>query len=161
MKTLINICCILIGIIGGWFLNNYFPGYLKKKGENLATKEDIKKITEITEDVQKEFREQFELFSSDVQFKYDFYYKQYSELYCHLYSIVIQSEYLRYFLSLCGNEFEFNKYPFLELYSEKTHMNTEVDPSGEIKCTLAREKVDTPITNFNKKQLCDYIISIA
>lgn len=82
----------------GLFVKNYLPSYMDEKGKNLATKEDIQEITRKTEEVQQEFRENFELFSSDVQFKYDFYYKQYSELYCKLYAIIIQSEYVRHFI---------------------------------------------------------------
>ena len=32
-------------LIIGWFIKNYFPSYLKEKGKNLATKEDIGGIT--------------------------------------------------------------------------------------------------------------------
>ena len=71
---------------------------MDKKGENLATKEDIEEITRKTEEVQREFKEEFEAFSSDMKFKYDFFYKQYLELYCKLYAIIIQSEYVRHFI---------------------------------------------------------------
>ena len=47
----------------GLFLKNYLPSYIQKKGENLATKEDIQEITQKTEEVQAEFKEKFELFS--------------------------------------------------------------------------------------------------
>ena len=67
--------------------------YLNEKAKNLATKQDIEEITRKTESIQKEFKESFEIFSSDVEFKYDFYFKQYSILYSHLYSIITQSEY--------------------------------------------------------------------
>ena len=73
----------------GLFIKNYFPEYMKEKGKNLATKEDIEEITRKTELVQKEFKESFELFSSDVQFKYDFYFKQYANLYSNLYCICL------------------------------------------------------------------------
>lgn len=84
----------------GLFLKNFLPKYMEEKRKNLATKEDVQEITRKTEEVQNEFKENFELFSSDLRFKYDFFYKQYSELYCDLYSIVIQSEYVRHFLFL-------------------------------------------------------------
>lgn len=71
---------------------------MDKKGENIATKEDIEEITRKTEEVQREFKEEFEAFSSDMKFKYDFFYKQYSKLYCKLYAIIIQSEYVRHFI---------------------------------------------------------------
>lgn len=74
--------------------------YLNEKSKNLATKQDIEEITRKTESVQKEFKESFEVFSSDIEFKYEFYFEQYSRLYSRLYPIVIQSEYLRYFIKI-------------------------------------------------------------
>ena len=80
---------LILGIIGFvLFMKFSFPSYMKEKGKNLATKEDIQEITRMTESVQKEFREGFEEFSSDLNFKYEFYYKRYSELYCKLYAII-------------------------------------------------------------------------
>ena len=69
---------ILIIFLIGLFAKNYLPSYMDKKGENLATKEDVREITELTEQVEKEFKEAFELFSSDIKFKYEYIYKQYS-----------------------------------------------------------------------------------
>lgn len=142
------------------FIKNYFPSYMEEKGKNLATKEDIAEITEKTEEVQRQFREKFELFSSDVRFKYDFYYKQYSELYCDLYKIVIQSEYIRHFLYLdSGRESSFDEAPFIEI-SQTTRVK-EIEKWGTGKETEYQktvEKFDTPLSKFNKKQLCDYII---
>lgn len=40
--------------------------HMDEKGKNLATKEDIEEITGKTEEVQKEFKEGFELFSKDI-----------------------------------------------------------------------------------------------
>ena len=45
---------------------------MEKKGENLATKEDVKEITRRTEEVQQEFRQEMARFSKDLEFKYDF-----------------------------------------------------------------------------------------
>ena len=95
-EILLAVAVFLIGL----FVKNYLPSYMDEKGKNLATKEDIEEITRKTEEVQQEFREGFELFSNDVKFKYDFFYKQYSELYCKLYAIIIQSEYVRHFIEL-------------------------------------------------------------
>ena len=71
----------------GLYIKHYLPSYFNEKGKNLATKEDIEDITRKTEEVQKEFKEGFELFTSDVHFKYDFYYRQYAELYSKLYVV--------------------------------------------------------------------------
>lgn len=38
-----------------------------EKGENLATKEDVKEITRRTEEVQQEFRQEMARFSNDLQ----------------------------------------------------------------------------------------------
>ncbi len=66
---------IILVFLLGLFIKNFLPSYMEEKGKNLATKEDIEAITRKTEEVQKEFKEGFELFSSDVRFKYDFYFK--------------------------------------------------------------------------------------
>lgn len=82
-------------IVLGLFLKNYLPSYIGEKGKNLATKEDIAEITRKSEEVQDEFRREYEKFNIDLNFKYDFYYKQLTELYTQLYAIICQSEYLR------------------------------------------------------------------
>lgn len=145
----------------GLFIKIYFPSYMKEKGKNLATKEDIQEITRKTEEVQKEFKEDFKLFSSDLQFKYDFYFKQYSELYSELYAIIIQSEYVRRFIFLTdGNEISFDDAPFLEI-SPTHRVNQQIHFETGKPTTLKQDTVDieTPVSQFNKKQLCDYIIS--
>lgn len=151
----------LIGVFSiGLFTKNYLPSYMDKKGENLATKEDVEEITRKTEEVQKEFKERFEEFSSDMKFKYDFFYKQYSELYCKLYAIVIQSEYVRHFIEVNdGEKIDFEETPFLEI--SPTHKTTTTWNIGEVagaSFSNRTEDIETPISKFNKKQLCDYII---
>ena len=143
----------------GLFAKNYLPSYMDKKGENLATKEDVREITELTEQVEKEFKEAFELFSSDIKFKYEYIYKQYSELYCKLYAIIVQSEYVRRYIQLSNNEYiSFDDAPFLEV--SPTHRVSKQFTFGEQGSTVKEtvEDIDTPISQFNKKELCDYII---
>ena len=119
LEILIAIAVFLIGL----FTKNCLPSYMDEKGKNLATKEDIEEITRKTEGIQQEFREGFEMFSNDVKFKYDFFYKQYSELYCKLYAIVIQSEYVRHFIELTDKKvISFEDAPFLEI--TPTHKET-------------------------------------
>lgn len=150
---------ILIIFLIGLFAKNYLPSYMDKKGENLATKEDVREITELTEQVEKEFKEAFELFSSDIKFKYEYIYKQYSELYCKLYAIIVQSEYVRRYIQLSNNEYiSFDDAPFLEV--SPTHRVSKQFTFGEQGSTVKEtvEDIDTPISQFNKKELCDYII---
>lgn len=136
---------------------------MEEKGKNLATKEDIEVITRKTEEVQKEFKEGFELFSSDVRFKYDFYFKQYSELYSKLYGIIIQSEYVRHFIKLNdGKEVPFDEAPFIQV--SPTYRVTQSMKWGDSKPTVIKqeeEEIVTPISEFNKDQLCEYIIENA
>lgn len=145
------------------FIKNFLPSYIDEKGKNLATKEDIEAITRKTEEVQKEFKEGFELFSSDVRFKYDFYFKQYSELYSKLYGIIMQSEYVRHFKKINdGQEVSFDEVPFLEVspthrVTKSVHWSSE-NPTA---VTQKEERIDTPISNFNKRHLCEYIIENA
>ena len=160
MEWLIIILNAAFVFILGLFIKNYLPSYMDKKGENLATKKDIAEITRRTEEVQQEFRQEIEKYTSDLHFKYDFYYKQYSSLYCKLYEIIIQSEYVRHFLGLTdGNKFTFDEVPFIEI--SPTHRVTRqlVCPTSEsAKYSQSTEDIETPISKFNKKQLCDYII---
>ncbi len=154
-----NIALSIAIVLGGWFIKNFFPSYMEEKGKNLATKEDIADITEKTEEVQVEFKKQFELFSSDVAFKYDYFFKQYSELYCELYRIIIQSEYLRYiFKHYEENDLTFDEVPFIELVLTKDNTVSTLNKSGETITCLERTTVDTPWSLDNKKKLCDLII---
>lgn len=155
----IAVSTVLVFLLG-LFIKNYLPTYMAEKGKNLATKEDIQEITRKTEDVQREFKESFELFSSDVQFKYDFYYKQYSQLYCKLYAIIIQSEYVRHFIFLKDNkEFPFDEAPFVELSpTQKVTQQWKFEEGKPATAKQSVEEIETPFSQFNKKQLCDYII---
>lgn len=152
---------IALGVFAlGLFTKKFFPSYMDKKGENLATKEDIEEITKKTEAVQQEFREGFELFSSDVRFKYDFYYRQYSELYCKLYSIVIQSEYVRDFIKIDrGQVITFDEAPFVEISpSKKFNQKIELKVGEQAHVTSSEEIYDTPLSRFNKSQMCSLIL---
>ena len=156
---IVSILTTLIITIGGWYFKNFFPKYMEKKGENLATKEDIAEITRRTEEVQRDFKERFALFSSDVKFKYDFYYKQYSDLYCKLYSIIIQSEYIRVFLKKSQEkDFPFDDYPFLEMNNRTVKQTYSFEAGKTVAIDVKDELIQTPITQFNKAQLCDLII---
>ena len=57
---------LVVAFIAGFFLKSYFPGYFKKKGENLATKEDIADITHQIENVKHEYATQLENAKADL-----------------------------------------------------------------------------------------------
>ncbi|WEZ86480.1 hypothetical protein P3R38_13205 [Pseudomonas sp. NyZ480] len=61
-----KISWLAIGIIVTLFYKHFFPGYLKKKGENLATKEDISDITNKIESVKHEYASQLENAKADL-----------------------------------------------------------------------------------------------
>ncbi|HDY7722493.1 TPA: hypothetical protein RQK05_004567 [Vibrio vulnificus] len=44
-----SILSVISLVIVGWFTKSYFPSYMKEKGKNTATKEDIEEITKIAE----------------------------------------------------------------------------------------------------------------
>ncbi len=160
MDWLVYILLVIVAFIGGLFVKNLLPSYMDEKGKNIATKEDIQEITKKTEEVQKEFRESFELFSSDVQFKYDLYYKMYANLYTKLYAIIMQSEYVRHFILLTNNEnFTFEDEPFIEISPiERTSQEFKFEQGKPATMKQTVENIETPISQFNKKTLCDYII---
>ena len=157
-------CLILVGVfVLGLFVKEFLPSYVKRKAENLATKEDIAVITRKTEEVQKDFNEKFEIFSSDVRFKYDFRYKQYADLYCKLYAIIMQSEYMRRFIDLCQGDpkFDFNEAPFVEIQPTERTTHTISFESGKSTQTTKTDIISTPLSELNKKHLCDTIIDNA
>lgn len=156
---IVIVLIITVKYIWNQLMTKTIPSYMEEKGKNLATKQDVEEITRKTEQVEKEFKEAFELFSSDIKFKYEYIYKQYSELYCKLYAIIVQSEYVRHYIRLSNNEFiSFEDAPFLEV--SPTHRVSKQFAFGEQGSTVKEtvEDIDTPISQFNKKELCDYII---
>lgn len=163
MEWLDIILNVLLFFLLGLFIKNFFPSYIDEKGKNLATKEDIEVITRKTEAVQKEFKEGFELFSSDVRFKYDFYFKQYSELYSNLYGIIIQSEYVRQFTKLNdGTEISFDEAPFIEISpTSRITQSAKWEDGKSASFKQKEERIITPISEFNKQHLCEYIIENA
>lgn len=57
-----------IGIIVGLILNKFLPTYFSKKGENLATKEDIGKITNEIEEVKNIYKSNYDLSRTERDF---------------------------------------------------------------------------------------------
>jgi uncharacterized membrane protein len=55
LNTVLNAIEILLIIVGGFFLKSYLPTYFAEKGKNLATKEDIKDITDKVESIRLEY----------------------------------------------------------------------------------------------------------
>jgi len=51
MQTILIISNLILILVIGWLIKFYVPAYLRKKGENLATKEDIEGITSKIESV--------------------------------------------------------------------------------------------------------------
>lgn len=67
MNIIVIIMSFLVGIILGLIIHNYLPSYMKKKGENLATKEDIGDITEKIEGVKNEYIKENEKLKAVLQ----------------------------------------------------------------------------------------------
>ncbi|HBT72690.1 MAG TPA: hypothetical protein DEB37_10650 [Lysinibacillus sp.] len=59
---------ILIGIILLLYFKFFIPAYLKKKGENLATKEDVSEITKLVEQVKISFIKETEHLKANLNF---------------------------------------------------------------------------------------------
>ena len=153
---------VLAVFLLGLFTRQYLPSYMSQKGENLATKEDIQEITRRTEEVQTEFRESFEHFSTDLQFKYNYNQRQYSELYASLYAIVIQSEYARKFLGISQSQsnssiIPFDEAPFFEM--KPIHrINQKYDLFSEEVLEQKEEMLETPLTKYSKEYLFTFIL---
>lgn len=78
---------ILAGLVLGFLLNSFFPKYFGKKGENLATKEDISEITNKIETVKHDYAHQLEATKAELSaqlnthgFRYEKEYEVLNEL---------------------------------------------------------------------------------
>lgn len=54
-------------VVLGWFLKSYFPTYLQKKAENLATKEDIDELTHAVEGIKSKYATDLEVLRAELQ----------------------------------------------------------------------------------------------
>ncbi|MCO4209671.1 hypothetical protein [Aeromonas hydrophila] len=59
-----SILSLLSFAIVGWFINGYLPSYMREKGKNTATKEDLQDITEIVESIKQLNAEEIEKLKS-------------------------------------------------------------------------------------------------
>jgi hypothetical protein len=65
-KNLDNYLVEIFVFIIGLFIGKFLPSYFNKKGENLATKEDIAEITKKAEEVKSEYLKELENFKADL-----------------------------------------------------------------------------------------------
>ncbi|MCR4275128.1 MAG: hypothetical protein NUV83_00010 [Candidatus Wolfebacteria bacterium] len=64
MEIIIGLSAFIIGLI----VDRFLPSYFSKKGENLATKEDMGKITSEIEKVKTVFKDQYDLSKTEREF---------------------------------------------------------------------------------------------
>lgn len=97
--------------------------YFEKKAENLASKQDIAEITASTEKVTTEYKQIYEKFTADLNFKYQFYEAQYKELYSELFLNICKSETFRYIYNSNSDAppLAFCDYPILEYDAGETN----------------------------------------
>ena len=65
-SVILQLLEIAIMIGAGLFLKSYLPSYFEKKGENLATKEDIEDITDKVERVRSQYTSDIEVLRSEL-----------------------------------------------------------------------------------------------
>jgi hypothetical protein len=58
--TLVDILIDILAFLIGLVVREFLPGYFRKKGENLATKEDIAELTTLQKSVEHRFNELIE-----------------------------------------------------------------------------------------------------
>lgn len=114
---------ITLGLLG-FIFKNYFPAYFHKKGENLATKEDIGEITHKIEQVKVQYSAQLE----DIKFSVKSVYDQRKS-----FSNMQQSEVLRFYdlatefyyekLAVNFGDFPMDNGKSLFLYQESFYKN--------------------------------------
>lgn len=66
-ELIVQIITLVVVIIIGYLLREFFPSYTKEKGRNLATKEDIQEITEKIESVKADYAKSLETVKSKLQ----------------------------------------------------------------------------------------------
>ncbi len=152
MEWLNPIITVITALTLGLFLKNYLPSYMSRKGENLATKEDIAKITKLTEEVKIQFNKDMEYFKTDLAFKGEYRRQQYVELYADLYKNIAQSEYMRVFFSKLDttkNWDYFTDLPYLEQGGMKHTTTVKYSQEGT-KIENESIPVQNEITETNK-----------
>ncbi|MDL2324636.1 hypothetical protein LJC61_05740 [Ruminococcaceae bacterium OttesenSCG-928-A16] len=153
MAVYILLC--LASFLLGLFVKDFLPNYMKKKGENLATKQDIAEITQKTEEVKQQFQRDFTAFSNMLKFRNEYTSEQYINLYAKLYAIVVQSEYCRkYMQDIQGISTSFDEHPYLEI--SPTRKQTTTFGNGTVQ---GREEIiETDISQTNKRKLFELVI---
>lgn len=63
----LEIVTLIAVLVIGYLFKDYFPGYTREKGKNLATKEDIEAITEKIESVKVEYAKSLESVKARIQ----------------------------------------------------------------------------------------------
>ncbi|MFZ2400110.1 MAG: hypothetical protein WAW31_15735 [Smithella sp.] len=63
---IMNICTWIALLVFYLLMKNYLPKYFQEKGKNLATKEDIREITDKVESVKTDYARQLELFKHEM-----------------------------------------------------------------------------------------------
>ncbi len=53
--VILDLVILIVGVVAGLVLKDYLPAYARKKGENLATKEDISEITRKVESIRSDY----------------------------------------------------------------------------------------------------------
>ncbi|WP_027330236.1 hypothetical protein [Marinimicrobium agarilyticum] len=66
-ELIIQVITLVVVVVIGYFLREFFPSYTKEKGKNLATKEDIREITEKIESVKADYAKSLETLKSKLQ----------------------------------------------------------------------------------------------
>lgn len=156
MDFVFYIISLVIGLIIGVFL----PSYSKQKGINLATKEDIGKITEITKRVESEFQKINIKYDTEIKFSSQYSSDRYINLYHLIYAIIIQSEFFKIIEGdiLNGTEGEkdfsnFEEYPFIAISKSKERITFSREGT-----TTTSEQITDALTNANLKNLYTLII---
>lgn len=151
----IYILLALTSFLIGLLIKDFFPTYMRKKGENLATKEDISDITQKTEEVKQQFQKEFAIFSATMKFRSEYTINQYVNLYAKLYINICQSEYCRKFIEdFFGDSKTFEQFPYIQPSPTRrvtTNLNSE-------SINRTEEIIETDISSTNKKLLYELII---
>ncbi len=110
----------IIFVTGNFFKKAWksSDAFFEEKAKNYATKQDIQDITTKTEQIQNKFKEELVCFEKDLQFKYNLYEKQYTELYADLYLLLSKSNAIKNLFNAIDDEIDLTEVSIVEYQGE-------------------------------------------
>lgn len=150
--TCLEIATLVLSTIGG-LVGGYFGAYFRKKGENLATKDDIGAITTIVEMVKADIAKQSDEFRSELNIAANRKTKLYDIRIEILKELYVKAHNLNRAYSLSGiiDFFEFDSVHFADLDSKIDKAYIEFSNFYDESSIFLPDELDNYLSNFVNK----------